>query len=132
MGLESLLLIFVVFIVFMFFQSRQMKKRQQEQQQTRDERLAPGVWVMTTAGFYGRFVDRDGQVVILETADGVETYWDQRAVRDVLDELPFDTAQPVDTTQPVDEGEAGVIDVEAPAEDPLRENTDQAGKAGEN
>lgn len=89
-GLESLILIFGVFAVFMFIQSRSAKKRQAQHTQTLEERLVPGAWVMTTAGFYGRFVDRDGQVVILETVDGHETYWSERAIREVVDTPPFD------------------------------------------
>lgn len=41
------------------------------------------------SGFWGRFVDQDGEIVILETPGGHETYWDQRAILDVAEELPF-------------------------------------------
>lgn len=87
--MESLLIILIVFAIFMFFQSRSARKRADQQMQDREEQMVPGAWVMTSAGFYGRFVDRDGQVIILETPDGHETYWNDRAVREVVDALPF-------------------------------------------
>ena len=34
-------------------------------------------------------IDTDGEIVILETPGGHETYWDQRAILDVAEELPF-------------------------------------------
>ena len=51
--------------------------------------MVPGAWVRLRSGFWGRFVDQDGEIVILETPGGHETYWDQRAILDVAEELPF-------------------------------------------
>ena len=35
---------------------------------------------MTTSGFYGRYVETDGDVIVLETSDGTETLWTSRAI----------------------------------------------------
>lgn len=74
------LLIIVVFIAIFWFMSRGQKK-QQQQMQDQMANLEPGTWVMTTTGFYGRLIDIDGDVAILETADGTETYWLRQALR---------------------------------------------------
>ena len=42
--------------------------------------MVPGAWVMTTSGFYGRYVETDGDVIVLETSDGTETLWTSRAI----------------------------------------------------
>ncbi|WP_026461094.1 preprotein translocase subunit YajC [Schaalia suimastitidis] len=73
-------------VVMMIFSSRQRKKMmaaQAERERQLQEELKPGVWVKTAFGFWGRFVDMDGDVVVLETADGTETYWDRQVIREV-------------------------------------------------
>ncbi len=42
--------------------------------------IAISAWVMTTSGFYGRYVETDGDVIVLETSDGTETLWTSRAI----------------------------------------------------
>ena len=54
------------------------------------ELMVPGAWVQTYSGFFGRFVDTDGDVIILETPSGEETYWLRAAIRAVTDP-PFET-----------------------------------------
>lgn len=56
---------------------RKMVTQQEERRKTLAEKLAPGVWVHTAIGFWGRLVDEDGDVIILETSNGTEMYWDR-------------------------------------------------------
>jgi len=67
--------------------------------------------VKTTGGFWGRFVDRDGDVVILETPGGTETYWEMSVVRD-LGEPPF--ASDELEAEPEPETEAPVLGLDGP------------------
>lgn len=105
MGPE-LLLFMGVLVVGMFvmnsFAKKSQKKRQEEQERTMRELMVPGAWVQTYSGFFGRFVDVDGDVVILETPSGEETYWLRAAVRAVTDP-PFEQiADPVEEDHIVD------------------------------
>ena len=61
-----------------------------EAEKTMSELMVPGAWVQTYSGFFGRFVDTDGDVIILETPSGEETYWLRAAIRAVTDP-PFET-----------------------------------------
>lgn len=92
MGPEILIML-VVLIGGLFlmntFSKRSQKKRLDEREQMFKTDLIPGVWVQTLSGFYGRFVDIDGDVVILETPSGEETYWIKAAIRGV-GEPPFE------------------------------------------
>ncbi len=92
MGPE-LLLFMGVLVVGMFvmnsFAKKSQKKRQEEQERTMREQMVPGAWVQTYSGFFGRFVDVDGDIVILETPGGEETYWLRQAIRAVTDP-PFE------------------------------------------
>ncbi len=74
------------------FSRKSQKKRQDERERMMNEDLHPGVWVQTFSGFFGRFVDTDGDVVILETPSGEETYWLKAAVKGV-GEPPFEALQ---------------------------------------
>ncbi|WP_099331990.1 preprotein translocase subunit YajC [Actinomyces minihominis] len=105
MGPE-LLLFMGVLVVGMFvmnsFAKKSQKKRQDEQERTMREQMVPGAWVQTYSGFFGRFVDIDGDVVILETPSGEETYWLRAAVRAVTDP-PFEQiADPAEEDHTVD------------------------------
>lgn len=84
--LAGILLVFM--IVMNVMGKRANQKRADEHQKMLDEQLVPGAWVHTRVGFFGRFVDIDGDVLILETEDGVETYWDKRMLASVGD-LPL-------------------------------------------
>ena len=64
----------------MIFSSRNAKKKQAEQRDKLANDMVPGAWVMTTSGFYGRYVETDGDVIVLETSDGTETLWTSRAI----------------------------------------------------
>ena len=78
------LLFLAIAVVAMFVMNDRARKRMMEQ-----EKMVPGAWVRMRCGFWGRFVDKDGEIIILETPGGSETYWDQRAVLEVAEELPF-------------------------------------------
>lgn len=108
--MTTLIVMAVIIIAFLFIQSSSARKRQARQQQMRDQ-LTPGTWIMTTAGFYGQFVERDGEVVILQTVDGTETFWSQRAIAQVVDEPPF---APTETVAADDDlaADAQVVDVD--------------------
>lgn len=115
MGIE-LILFMGVLVVGMFvmnsFAKKSAKKRQDEQERTMAEQMVPGAWVQTFSGFFGRFVDFDGDVVILETPSGEETYWIKAAIRAVNDP-PFEAiGDEEDDHVEVDEYDLDVIDVE--------------------
>ncbi|PID98148.1 MAG: preprotein translocase subunit YajC [Actinobacteria bacterium] len=85
------LMLLVLLVLMMVWSARNRKKmlaRQEEETKKLAEMLVPGAWVKTSVGFWGRYVDQDGDVVILETADGTETYWDPSVIR-LVDDLPF-------------------------------------------
>lgn len=116
MGIE-LLLFMGVLVVGMFvmnsFAKKSAKKRQDEQERTMREQMVPGAWVQTYSGFFGRFVDFDGDVVILETPSGEETYWIKAAIRAVNDP-PFEAVGDEDADQvEVEEYELDMTDIDA-------------------
>ena len=90
----EILLFMAVLVGGMFvmnsFAKKSQKKRQDEAEKTMRELMVPGAWVQTYSGFFGRFVDTDGDVIILETPSGEETYWLRAAIRAVTDP-PFET-----------------------------------------
>ena len=90
----EILLFMAVLVGGMFvmnsFAKKSQKKRQDEAEKTMSELMVPGAWVQTYSGFFGRFVDTDGDVIILGTPSGEETYWLRAAIRAVTDP-PFET-----------------------------------------
>lgn len=80
MGSGVLLAVIGAFLLMMIFSSRNAKKKQAEQRNKLANDMVPGAWVMTTSGFYGRYVETDGDVIVLETSDGTETLWTSRAI----------------------------------------------------
>lgn len=110
------LLVMLLLLVFMMWSGNRSRKKMQQQQEDQRQRLADGMvagaWMKTTSGFWGRFVDRDGDVVILETPNGTETYWDIAAIRD-LGEPPFASDEPEPVTE--EEPEAPVLGLDGPA-----------------
>lgn len=102
-------LMVVAFIALSSFSKRSAQKKQAEHERQLAEQLVPGVWVHTTIGFFGRFVDLDGNVVILETPSGEETYWDKRVIRSVGD-LPFEAEEIEDSVEIDDAGDDVQVD----------------------
>lgn len=76
----------LVLIGLMWWSSTQRKRMEAERLKREEElftSLVPGTWVRTVFGFWGRYVDTDGEVVILETADGTEMYWEKKTIQEV-------------------------------------------------
>ena len=90
-----MLLIMAAFlIVFMMWSSRFRKQQMQKMEQEKRDQLAavtPGEWVRTRVGFWGRFVDLDGDIVVLETTDGHEMYWEREMIAEIGRQPPRDT-----------------------------------------
>lgn len=98
----------LVVLALSSYSKRTNQRRQEEQERMLADELVPGAWVHTRVGFYGRFVDIDGDVVILETPSGEETYWNKAVVRGVGD-LPFAIEEHVEAWQ---DGEEVVFEAE--------------------
>ncbi len=84
-----MVVLLIVFLGMNTLARRSQQKREQSHEQMLKDRLEPGVWVQTYSGFYGRYIDTDGGVVIIETPSGEETYWAAKAIRAVEDP-PFE------------------------------------------
>ena len=83
----TLMGLLVVMIAFMWWSSRSRKKQMEKMEQDKREQLAavtPGEWVRTRVGFWGRFVDLDGDIVVLETTDGHEMYWEREMITEEI------------------------------------------------
>ncbi len=81
---NPLLAFMLLMIPLMFVVSARGRKKLQEQQEEHqrqiDQALQPGAWVLVSAGFWGRYVDTEGEVIVLETPAGGETYWQRSSV----------------------------------------------------
>ena len=95
-----LLLIMAAFlIVFMMWSSRSRRQQMQRMEQEKRDQLAavtPGEWVRTRVGFWGRFVDLDGDIVVLETTDGHEMYWEREFIAEIGGQPPLADADQAD------------------------------------
>lgn len=86
--METILLMLVVMGVLLFVMSRSGNKKREKAAAQLRENLVPGAWVRTIGCFYGRVVELDGNVVVLETLSGEESLWDIRGIAEVA-EPPF-------------------------------------------
>ena len=97
-----MLLIMAVFlIVFMMWSSRSRKQQMQKMEQEKRDQLAavtPGEWVRTRVGFWGRFVDLDGDIVVLETTDGHEMYWEREMIAEIGGQPPLAEVEQTDAS----------------------------------
>ena len=130
-----MLLIMAAFlIVFMMWTTRSRKKQMEKMEQDKRDQLAavtPGEWVRTRWGFWGRFVDLDGDIVVLETTDGHEMYWERQMIAEIGGQPPLATteedevAQASDAPESADEDEAilGLDDTDA--QSPLQDSDEQ-------
>jgi len=87
----TLMGLLIVMIAFMWWSSRSRKKQMEKMEQDKREQLAavtPGEWVRTRVGFWGRFVDLDGDIVVLETTDGHEMYWEREMIAEIGGQPP--------------------------------------------
>ena len=108
-----LLLIMAAFlIVFMMWSSRSRRQQMQRMEQEKRDQLAavtPGEWVRTRVGFWGRFVDLDGDIVVLETTDGHERYWEREFIAEIGGQPPLADADQADA----DTDEAETVEEDA-------------------
>ena len=110
-----MLLIMAAFlIVFVMWSSRSRKKQMAQMEQEKRDQLAavtPGEWVRTRVGFWGRFVDLDGDIVVLETTDGHEMYWEREMIAEIGAVPPLaenadnETQESADVEEPTDEAD---------------------------
>ena len=95
-----MLLIMAAFlIVFMMWSSRSRRQQMQKLEQEKRDQLAavkPGEWVRTRVGFWGRFVDLDGDIIVLETTDGHEMYWEREMIAEIGGQPPLADAEQAD------------------------------------
>ena len=108
-----MLLIMAAFlIVFMMWTTRSRKKQMEKMEQDKRDQLAavtPGEWVRTRWGFWGRFVDLDGDIVVLETSDGHEMYWEREFIAEIGGQPPLADADQADA----DTDEAETVEEDA-------------------
>ena len=97
-----MLLIMAAFlIVFMMWSSRSRRQQMQKLEQEKRDQLAavtPGEWVRTRVGFWGRFVDLDGDIVVLETTDGHEMYWEREMIAEIGGQPPLASTEDNEAT----------------------------------
>lgn len=97
----TLMCLLVVMIAFMWWSSRSRKKQMEKMEQDKREQLAavtPGEWVRTRVGFWGRFVDLDGDIVVLETTDGHEMYWEREMIAEIGGQPPLASTEDDEAT----------------------------------
>ncbi|AYD90837.1 preprotein translocase subunit YajC [Actinomyces sp. 2119] len=128
-----------VFWLFSVLGRRQQQRMAEEQARRTEEALVPGTWVRTTAGFYGKVVEADGDVVTLATPLGDETLWAKRSIVGA-EEPPFAvTGEADEDDEPEDddpEGEpdqdaGGVGDIDSDSDAEAHEEADDGGDTGE-
>ena len=97
----TLMGLLVVMIAFMWWSSRSRKKQMEKMEQDKREQLAavtPGEWVRTRVGFWGRFVDLDGDIVVLEATDGHEMYWEREMIAEIGGQPPLASTEDDEAT----------------------------------
>ena len=97
----TLMGLLVVMIAFMWWSSRSRKKQMEKMEQEKRDQLAavtPGKWVRTRVGFWGRFVDLDGDIVVLETTDGHEMYWEREMIAEIGGQPPLASTEDNEAT----------------------------------
>ena len=97
----TLMGLLVVMIAFMWWSSRSRKKQMEKMEQDKREQLAavtPGEWVRTRVGSWGRFVDLDGDIVVLETTDGHEMYWEREMIAEIGGQPPLASTEDNEAT----------------------------------
>ena len=110
----TLIALLVGMVILFFWMSYSGRKARERLNQEREEIIVVGKDIMTTAGFYGKIVDIDGDAVTLLSPAGDETVWDRRAISKAA-ELPLAESEEVDSEDDA-EGQAEA-DVEAESAD---------------
>ena len=98
----TLVILIVVMVAFMWWSSTSRKKQMAKMEQEKRDQLAavtPGEWVRTRVGFWGRFVDLDGDIIVLETTDGHEMYWEREMIAEIGGQPPLADAEQKDTLE---------------------------------
>ena len=99
----TMIALLVGMVILFFWMSYSGRKARERLNQEREEIIVVGKDIMTTAGFYGKIVDIDGDAVTLLSPAGDETVWDRRAISRAA-ELPLAESEEVDSED--DEGKA--------------------------
>ena len=97
----TMLALIAVALLFMVWTSRSRKKQMEKMEQDKRDQLAavtPGTWVRTRVGFWGRFVDLDGDIVVLETTDGHEMYWERQMIAEIGGQPPLAEVEQTDAS----------------------------------
>jgi preprotein translocase subunit YajC len=81
--MASLLPLLLIFGLMYFLLIRPQQKRVREQAETVNN-LEVGDEVLTTAGFYGTVTMIDGEVMLVEVADGIELRMSKQAVSQLV------------------------------------------------
>lgn len=110
----TMIALLVGMVILFFWMSYSGRKARERLNQEREEIIVVGRDIMTTAGFYGKIVDIDGDAVTLLSPAGDETVWDRRAISKAA-ELPLAESEEVDSEDDA-EGQAEA-DVEAESAD---------------
>lgn len=102
MNTYTLVILIVVMVAFMWWSSTSRKKQMAKMEQEKRDQLAavkPGEWVRTRVGFWGRFVDLDGDIIVLETTDGHEMYWEREMIAEIGGQPPLADTEQADAPQ---------------------------------
>lgn len=126
----TLVILIVVMVAFMWWSSTSRKKQMAKMEQEKRDQLAavtPGEWVRTRVGFWGRFVDLDGDIIVLETTDGHEMYWERQMIAEIGGQPPLadteqkDAVETAGTDETTDEDET-VLGLDDPTNDDFFNN----------
>ena len=105
----TLVILIVVMVAFMWWTSSSRKKQMAKMEQEKRDQLAavkPGEWVRTRVGFWGRFVDLDGDIIVLETTDGHEMYWEREMIAEIGGQPPLATTEESEAEETSDAAES--------------------------
>ena len=97
----TLVILIVAMVAFMWWSSTSRKKQMAKMEQEKRDQLAavkPGEWVRTRVGFWGRFVDLDGDIIVLETTDGHEMYWEREMIAEIGGQPPLASTEDNEAT----------------------------------
>lgn len=108
----TMIALLVGMVILFFWMSYSGRKARERLNQEREEIIVVGKDIMTTAGFYGKIVDIDGDAVTLLSPAGDETVWDRRAISRAA-ELPLAESEEVDSEEVDSEDDEAEADVEA-------------------
>lgn len=126
-----ILIIIVIFAAFYFLMIRPQQRRRQQAQQKQNT-VAPGARVRTTAGMYATVVAVDGDDVVLEVAPGIEVRYMKRAIMDVVApgdpvEDTYDAETETEAEEPAEE-HVDDVDGEAPRTAEAGHDAEEAGE----